>query len=137
MTTAPVKWFYRGIALLTLLAACSSKPDVVTYDIAFQEGAALDRYVSLIFYDVVEDSRCPVDVECIHAGRVTVALTPLFYDVLSVPIQLTLDPDTPALAHTVVSDEYHVQLLSVAPAPVSNRNLDPDSYTIQIAVAQK
>ena len=130
-------WITLIIGTAIWTSGCNSDPGIIAYEVAYQESATLDRYLSLIFYDVAEDSRCPVDVNCVHPGRVEIVLTPLYYDALGTPIHVALDPDTPALASAVVSDEYQVELLAVDPLPPSSGGIELDDYTIRIAVERK
>lgn len=100
----------------------------------FQESIALDPYVSLIFYDVIQDSRCPVNVNCIDAGKIEITLAPLYYDALGNEIHLVLDPTDSTLAEIVVADDYAVTLLNVIPQPDTSVTVELDAYVAELEV---
>jgi len=76
---------------------------------------------------IVQDSRCPVDVQCIQAGWVTARVT----------LQSTTDKETRDMrsdAGDVAFDSYQVSIESVQPVPISSATPDPTSYLVTFRV---
>lgn len=76
---------------------------------------------------IAQDSRCPIDVQCIQAGSVTA--------------NVTLKSDTDSETKDIVSahgavpfDSYQVSLESVSPARKAGTALRPEEYTLTFRV---
>lgn len=81
------------------------------------------------FSAVEDDSRCPVDVQCIQAGWVTVRLQ--VGDELGVLLRLPGDASVPNAA---VVGSYIITLVNVDPAPKSNEPQENRAYTAILRV---
>lgn len=78
---------------------------------------------------VLEDSRCPSDVQCIQAGRVVVAFN------LSGPSgDSTLQLET---GQTGSTENLQLALHEVRPYPVSTRKIQDDEYRFIITISPK
>ena len=87
--------------------------------------------ITIIFVGVTQDSRCPLDVECVWAGNVTVALDVQVGDQPVEEIAITLDRDS---AEQQVGD-YLLVLTEVNPYPTqASASIDPSSYNIVLEV---
>lgn len=87
------------------------------------ESARLDSgRLTLTFWDVLSDSRCPTDVLCIDAGQVRIQFRAHQDSVLLGEVELVARAGSPELGEAVVGD-YTVQLLQVEPQPVSTTPL--------------
>jgi len=76
---------------------------------------------------VVQDSRCPVDVQCIQAGSVTAN------------ISLKSDTDSETIniesgKSPIQFDSFFVSLENIAPSKVASHELDPQSYILTFKV---
>lgn len=90
-------------------------------------GSALVGGVNITLNSVVEDSRCPADVQCIQAGRVRVNVT----------LKSDTDTETRELASDATAvgfDSYQVSIESVVPSPVAGSTTEPGSYLITFRV---
>lgn len=90
--------------------------------------------IKIQFSELLEDSRCPTDVQCVWAGRV--ALKVIFSQNGN---QQTGTLALGEIAGTSYSNEttfgdYTVKLLTVKPAPKSDQSISLDDYQIEILV---
>ena len=97
--------------------------------------------LDLSFVDVIEDSRCPSDVQCIWAGQVSV----------SVELKIASSGENLGRfgmtmigsAEPGTSNDYHlsigvylVELVNVMPYPVSTQVIEPSEYVITLIVSK-
>ncbi len=79
--------------------------------------------LSVRFVELVEDSRCPADAQCVWAGnakiKIRVTMKGRSHD-------LTLDTNGPHQATT--AEGYTIKLISLTPAPRSNIRIDRNGY---------
>ena len=75
------------------------------------------------FVELVEDSRCPADAQCVWAGnakiKIRVTMNGRSHDI-------TLDTNGPHQATT--TEGYSIKLISLTPAPRSNIRIDRNGY---------
>ncbi len=115
-----------GLAFLiaTGLAACASSPDEVAPGESFTLAPGTEAIVKgggprVRFEGVLEDSRCPSDVQCIWAGEVVVDVT--IGDGSS--SRRSMRP-----GEAVASGRFRVNLLEVQPYPKSTSAIQPSQY---------
>ena len=95
-----------------------------------------DEGLMVGFLDIKEDSRCPSDVTCIQAGRVTI-----FMDVahdasrLLSGVELTLEGADPSGGQAEFQG-FTIRLLALEPYPVSTVRADRRDYTAIIVVTE-
>jgi hypothetical protein len=137
----------RGInvtlgAVLLVAAACGGSATAPSGETAAQVTAAAgdtvelgigdvarisDSSIRIRFDGIAEDSRCPTDVVCVWQGDAHVRLA-----------VTTSGPEWAVGLHTgieprqVVVAGFIIRLLDVSPAPVSDRTIRPDEYTIRL-----
>ena len=123
------------IPVLMLLVGCSSIPTIselpATYTFKFGQDVHLaDPDVVIRFAEVVQDSRCPVNVECMQAGSATLrfSLVEPDHDLFTVVL------DTDGLPYTIEGLTF--RLISVDPQPQSGHFLDPKTYTATVEISQ-
>jgi len=79
--------------------------------------------LSVRFVELVEDSRCPADAQCVWAGnakiKIRVTMNGRSHD-------LTLDTNGPHQATT--SEGFTIKLISLTPSPRSNIRIDRNGY---------
>lgn len=106
------------------------QPQEIT--LTYGEEKQLDEsVVRLGFTDVLEDSRCAVDVVCVWQGNAAVVVTiaagkgPAY----SLTLNTALDPGS--------ADWFGVRitLLEVAPAPLAGQPIPLESYAVRLRVA--
>lgn len=120
------------VGLTSLLLACSSaagpRPgDEFTLRIG-ESTAITELGIWLRFIQVVEDSRCPSDVVCAWAGdgAVLIEVAPLNGDSKEDTLHTTLDP------HSIPLGRAELQLVHLAPYPVTSRPIAPGDYTVTL-----
>lgn len=86
--------------------------------------------ISIVPQEVLEDSRCPSDVQCVRAG--TVRLSAQFaFDATGAT---TTDVLTLGVATT--TGGYRIELLSVDPVPKSDADINPQDYQFRFEVTE-
>ncbi len=76
---------------------------------------------------IVQDSRCPVDVQCIQAGWVTANVT----------LRSDTDNETRDIASNVASvafDSFKISIENIKPSRIAGLALEPESYLITFRV---
>ena len=79
--------------------------------------------VAIRFVELVEDSRCPTDTNCVWAGNAKIKVR-VTRDGRSQ--ELTLDTNGPNHAATAIG--YSIKLVGLTPAPRSNIRIDRNGY---------
>ena len=115
---------------VTTLTGAENQPNeagVAQGTLAVGESALIGA-VRITFGGVEGDSRCPIDVECIQAGALTVSVT--------------LESDTDSLNTLMMSDQqpqpfdaYEVSIVKVSPEAVSTKVLGAANYRVTFQVA--
>lgn len=114
--------------LLTMLAACGGSEDSPDppaaraaaplgpeYVLGFGESVQIDRDLTIEFTSLVEDSRCPLNANCVWAGNARILLTAtLPRDVISIELNTSSGPTRSLF------DAYGVELRKLEPHPVAN-----------------
>ena len=116
------------LAVLPLLAGCAIIPDTPRVGTeAAAQGTAVGLGQPVWLGDtivtpmrVTEDSRCPVDAECVWAGRLVVDTR------ISAAHWQQTTPLTLGQAHTVMNRT--IALVSAAPEKRADRETDPRAY---------
>ena len=79
--------------------------------------------ISIRFVELVEDSRCPADAQCVWAGnakiKIRVTMNGRSHD---------LSLDTNGQHQAATAEGYSIKLLSLTPAPRSNIRIDRNGY---------
>lgn len=111
-------------------AACpdiaTSERETVTARVG-QTVRALD--VSITPLEIVEDSRCPQDVQCIWAGTIKVRAT--------LVSGLGTSPVTFEIGQSITTEAEFVTLTGVTPAPKAGEPIDPADYRFTFEVAKR
>jgi len=124
-----------GLTLVGSLACASSRPGEPALDRDFEvaggSSARVDDTDLVIRFEAVpNDSRCPVDVQCITEGDATVALRLEGGGAAGRTAELhTLDEPKEA-----TQGAYVVALVALAPRPVSNRPTPLREYKATLRV---
>lgn len=131
---------FAGVGLLAALlaSACSlaaqtpavqDAQEPQRHVLAIGESADLGRDVRLKFDDVVRDSRCPKDVQCITAGYAEIAVT-LTAGARSAVYHLCTPEESPG---PLVAEGYSIELAALQPVPVASRRTPKEEYRAVIA----
>jgi hypothetical protein len=79
--------------------------------------------LSIRFVELVEDSRCPADAQCVWAGNAKIKIR-VTMNGRSHDISL----DTNGQHQAATAEGYSIKLLSLTPAPRSNIRIDRNGY---------
>ena len=100
------------------------------FELAVHQTAQISaEKISVTFQEVLEDSRCPVDVTCIWAGLAEVSLR---VAVSGNEKELSLSNSPPE--NSAVFENYTFRLIRVRPAPRANQNIDSSAYFVTVMV---
>ena len=87
--------------------------------------------ISVTFQEVLEDSRCPIDVTCIWAGLAEVSL-----QVAASSQERELSLSTSPPDNSTVFENYTFWLIKVRPVPRSDQNMDRSAHFVTVRVDQ-
>ena len=82
------------------------------------------------FQEVVEDSRCPIDVDCVWEGNAKIILTITQKDYI---LNSTLEP-TEIYFSGKEGIQYRIKLISVSPYPKSEEKIILKNYSVRLIV---
>jgi hypothetical protein len=96
-----------------------------------QQVEVKDASLRITFMAVGEDSRCPVDVNCVWAGnaRLNLEVKRSKRKFVSAPINTTLEP------REIVFKEYKVKLIGVKPPRKAGSPIEPADYEATLVVS--
>ena len=87
--------------------------------------------LSIRFLEMVEDSRCPTDANCVWAGNAKIKVR---VSRNGRSHELTLDTNGPHQAAT--AEGYSIKLVGLTPAPRSNIRINRNGYVATLAVTK-
>ena len=89
--------------------------------------------IKLKFIDLIEDSRCPTDTQCIWAGNAKIKIS------LSNAGRLRkiFDLNTGVKPQTILFAGYEIKIVRLTPAPASNIRIRKDGYVATFSVTKK
>lgn len=116
------------LAFGVMPATAAKRPETVRVQINKEKRFPMSR-LSVRFVELVEDSRCPTDTNCIWAGnakiKIRVSKNGRSHD-------LTLDTNGPHQADT--AEGYSIKLVGLTPAPRSNIRINRNGYVATFEV---
>ncbi len=107
----------------------SELPTTVTVKLG-EEFDITDPALTVRFAEVLQDSRCPVDVACIQAGSVTIRFS--LFEPNGNQNTLVIESDHPA----EYSHGVGLRLVSVDPSPHSGVIINPKDYRATLEVSR-
>ena len=144
------------LSILWILSACqigvTPFPTITTMNneitLAPDQAATLTGTdLTITFYSVISDERCPVEVECAASGPVTVSLSVKQGDGKSSDFTLQTFTDqngrSPNVEFEGVTNRaevgnYVIQIISVTPYPQNlTAKIDPSEYRLSLLVSNK
>ena len=113
--------------------------DILTNEHPYGEEFTLDHKKSALvggetliqFLGVKEDSRCPVDVECVWAGN---AVAQFVIKVSGFPDERFELNTHPSFMQEIEVHGVRIQLIDVYPEPLSTKEIAPEDYSVRILV---
>lgn len=120
------------IALVTLLAifcavpATARQPDTVLVKVG-QQKVVRTNGITVKFESVIEDSRCPADVNCIWAGIAKIKIR-----LSKNGRKITTELDTMGNNTAVTFYGYSIKLVGLTPEPRSNVRIDRNGYMAKL-----
>lgn len=85
--------------------------------------------VRIRFERILEDSRCPIDVQCVVAGEAIGEFEIRVGGAAPVTVEISTDP-----RGSVVVGGYRFTLVGMTPLPRSNIRIDPRQYRAELVV---
>lgn len=104
------------------------------FQLTLSEKASLENAdIQITFREVVEDSRCPLDVVCVREGQARIALNVTIAG-KEHALEVTKSADLENATHV---EEYIIQLAELTPHPTLNPPQDVPPYTAHLIVLKK
>ena len=115
----------------SLFAQESSHPNLgEEFELAVHQTAQITaEKISVTFQEVLEDSRCPVDVTCIWAGLAEVSLR---VAVSGQEREISLSTSPPD--DSAMFENYTFWLIKVRPVPCADQTMDRSAYVVTVRV---
>lgn len=120
---------------LIVFYACQSPLEYEVYDYGDEFELKLGEKItigrdkaSIEFVDLLEDSRCPLNVNCVWAGNGKVQLR---FNTDDIQLNTYLQPQEMNL------DEVNISLLSLDPYPEHPRQFDKEDYKVRLLITRK
>jgi hypothetical protein len=125
------------VLILVLTVGCTGTPNVkldTEFALSIGQSARINSESMVIkFIDVTEDSRCPKDVQCIWAGRVSCDIE-ITRDGISNRIILTQPAQTTGSGNTFENYLFDVK---VSPYPETGKEITKKDYRLSLIVTKK
>jgi hypothetical protein len=103
------------------------------FTIAVGASARISQTDLVVHFDrVVNDSRCPSDVQCITAGDATVVVTAVTDGAAPRRYELHTDDG----ARDAMHGDFRLSLISLKPVPTSTRPVPANAYVLTLRVSQ-
>jgi hypothetical protein len=114
----------RTSSVITPVA--TSTPEVSnTSELRIQQTQNING-LQVTFNKIIQDSRCPIDVQCIQAGNVTASIKLQNYDLVG---ELDMISDK-----IYTFDSYSISIIKVSPQQKSSRTINSNEYIIIVKV---
>lgn len=124
-----MKTVFLSIAFLaSIFVMCQSAQAQTNQELTLQVGKqkkAFKNKLVIQFVSVLEDSRCPEDVDCVWAGnaKVQIRVRKLNGTWKTLEINSNLEPQSQRF------EGYEIKLKSLTPNPKVNVKIKPETYT--------
>ncbi|TNE61941.1 MAG: hypothetical protein EP344_05585 [Bacteroidetes bacterium] len=137
--------FILTVLLLALLAGCTEKSGILTFSLdtpfTIEQGAtatwAEDAAIQIRFDGVTSDSRCPVDAECVWAGRAEIEVTFIQPGDTQTNRLILGDPTGTDYTSEALFGSFKVKLLEVKPEPRANHPIPQGDYVVKLQVLKE
>lgn len=122
--------------ILTLFLGSFSQTEAQTNQqfklrVSNQKAVAAGK-LTIKFVSVLEDSRCPKGVNCIHAGNAKIQIKVSKRGVSS----KTFDLNTDLQPNSITFEGYEIKLVSLTPVPNGNARISDNAYTAGLTVSK-
>jgi hypothetical protein len=121
-----MKGFVAGLMLMltlgTLPALAAKRPETMRVQINHEKRFSKSR-LKIRFVELIEDSRCPTDANCVWAGNAKIKIK---VSKNGRTHELTLDTNGPQQAAN--AEGYAIKLIALTPAPRSNIRINRNGY---------
>ena len=120
--------FFGGFVAQT--ASAQDDLQKITIRVGKKQKASRSK-VTIKFLELIEDSRCPANVQCIQAGNATIKV------LVSKPnsdAPVTLELNTNLGAKGGVFANYVINLVKLTPTPAANVRLNRNAYTATFTI---
>jgi hypothetical protein len=133
-------WLSIMTVLILPLVACGNAPAKVSADLGEEFSLSMGQTATITgqdlqitFEDVIEDSRCPSDVTCIWAGRVSCIIK-----LVEGSSQYRMVLTELGLTEGYTSETYREYQLAfhVSPYPLAGQSIQKDEYRLRLIVSK-
>jgi len=100
-----------------------------SFTVQMNQSIFFDDY-EMIFSEILDDSRCPTDIQCVWEGYISISLDVKNKEKVQNIILTTVDKTTTHF------DSYEINLVNVLPYPFSTKPINPEEYSVTISISQ-
>ncbi len=140
--------FFFALTTLLFLTSCKkndedqSQRNVLneTFELDYREIKTFEDSTpnfSITFENLIEDSRCPVDVICDWEGRAVVEIIIEELEVKSIYQLTTYYSINPDSLETIQHNNYIIKLIEVNPIPVTTNQVEIEDYSIELEIIEE
>jgi len=119
------------LAVGVMPAAAAKRAETVRVQVNHEKRVPVAR-MSIRFVELVEDSRCPADANCVWAGNAKIKIR---VSKNGKSEDLTLDTNGPK-QYVTTADGYSVKLVGLTPSPKSNIRINRNGYVATLEVVK-
>jgi hypothetical protein len=141
-------WIWLCVAVLGLaLTGCNvdARADAPEFNLndpltlaGGQEGLIASEGLRLRFFDVLEDSRCPAQVECFWTGQARIAVSVQPEGAASTTVEFNTNPAPGQTVKQADVGPYNIELLSLEPSPQTpERRIPFEDYRASLTVRKR
>ena len=142
-----MRLFLLALGVCLALVACQPQGDAETIAIEVslgevftlaggQEGVVNGEALRLKFDEVLEDSRCPTEVECVWTGQARIALLIRQGEAEPVRVEFNTNPAPGQNKQTAEIGDYTVELQSLDPYPETTEAIPFEDYRASLIITQ-
>ena len=111
-------------------AFAAGRPETIRVQVNHEKRAAKSR-LSVRFVELIEDSRCPTDANCVWAGNAKIKIR---VSKNGRSQELTLDTNGPH--STATAEGYSIKLVSLTPQPRTNIRINRNGYVATFSITR-
>lgn len=133
--------FVLSLFLFALSGSAQDESEIETYFSETQVGDSFDfNERTILFKEVLVDSRCPSDVTCVRAGEAKI-LVEIFEGEKSLGKEIiTLGANVNSFKTSLAKffeKEFDIEFLSLSPYPKTSRKIKASDYQLKLKVTER
>lgn len=105
-------------------------------NLAFEESATITKgNFEIEFIDLVEESRCPTNLDCIWEGRAVVSLALIGVETINIELATENSIDGTGKL-TAIHNNHLIKLLTINPQPINDVLVPEEDYEVVLEITE-